>query len=108
MIKHIAMWRLKLDEGMSREAAFDIIRDTIAAQRGRIPGLLESEAGLNFSTSGKALDVVVYTVFTDRAALQGYHQHPVHMETRARMDRFLSAGCMVDYEVDSAGASATA
>ncbi|OVZ60659.1 hypothetical protein CDO44_08000 [Pigmentiphaga sp. NML080357] len=99
MIKHIAMWRLKLDEGETRESAFAAIRSAIAAQRGRIPGLLESEAGLNFSTSSKALDVAVYTVFTDREALAAYHAHPVHMETRAKVDRYLSAGCMVDYEI---------
>ena len=99
MIKHIAMWRLKLEEGETRESAFAVIQETIAAQRGRIPGLLESEAGLNFSTSGKALDVVVYTVFADRDALQAYHAHPVHMETRAKVDRYLSSGCMVDYEI---------
>ena len=100
MIKHIAMWRLKLDEGETREAAFEVIRSTIAAQRGRTPGLLESEAGLNFSTSSKAMDVVVYTVFTDREALRAYHTHPVHLETRAKVDRYLSSGCMVDYEID--------
>lgn len=99
MIKHIAMWRLKLEAGETREAAYATIRDAIAAQLGRIPGLLESEAGLNFSTSSKALDVVVYTVFTDREALLAYHSHPVHMETRAKADRYLSSGCMVDYEI---------
>lgn len=100
MIKHIAMWRLKLGEGETRESAFAVIRATIAAQRGRIPGLLESEAGLNFSTSSKAMDVVVYTVFSNREALREYHTHPVHLETRAKMDHYLSEGRMIDYEVD--------
>ncbi len=99
MIKHLAMWRLKLAEGQTPESVFPIIKAAMAAQCGRIPGLLESEAGLNFSTSSKALDVAVYTVFADRAALQAYHQHPAHLETRAKVDPYLSAGCMVDYEV---------
>jgi hypothetical protein len=99
MIKHIAMWRLKLAEGQTPASVFPAIQAAMASQLGRIPGLLESEAGLNFSTSGKALDVAVYTVFADRAALEGYHKHPAHLETRAEVDAFLTAGCMVDYEV---------
>jgi quinol monooxygenase YgiN len=99
MIKHIAMWKLRLADGQDKDAAFARIQAALAAQVGRIPGLLESEAGLNFKVSSKAMDVAVYTVFTDRAALEAYHQHPVHQETRSKVDGFLEQGCMVDYEV---------
>lgn len=101
MIKHIALWRLNPPaEGQTLESGFETIRQAMAAQRGRIPGLLESEAGLNFKVSGKALDVAIYTVFADRAALEAYHGHPVHLQTRAAVDALVASSCFVDYEVD--------
>ncbi|WP_322063388.1 Dabb family protein [Paraburkholderia sp. J63] len=98
MIKHIALWRLKLAEGQTKEAAAATIHAAMQAQLGKIPGLIESEAGLNFKASEKAFDVAIYTVFTDRAALDAYHHHPVHHETRAKVDALVAASCFVDYE----------
>lgn len=100
MIKHIAMWRLKPDvEGRSIEQRFAIIKDAMEAQLGAIPGLLESEAGLNFKESEKAFDVAVYTVFESREALEAYHRHPAHQRTRAAVDSLVASSCFVDYEV---------
>lgn len=101
MIKHIAIWRLKPSAAdRSKEEDFLVIKKVIEAQRGRIPGLLESEAGLNFKVSEKAHDVAIYTVFEGRAALEAYHKHPVHLQTRAAVDSLVASSCFVDYEVD--------
>lgn len=101
MIKHIALWRLKpATDDRTLESNFLTIKNAIEAQRGKIPGLLESEAGLNFKTSEKALDVAVYTVFQDRAALEAYHKHPVHLRTRSEVDTLVASSCFVDYEIE--------
>jgi len=100
MIKHIALWRLQApSDGDTREAMFERIRTAVQEQAGRIPGLLEAEVGLNFKESPKALDVAVYTTFTDKAALEAYHRHPVHQETRAKVDALVASSVFMDYEV---------
>ncbi|MGD9944279.1 MAG: Dabb family protein [Burkholderiaceae bacterium] len=100
MIKHIALWRLQAPAaGDSREAMFARIKSAVEGQTGRIPGLLEAEVGLNFKESPKALDVAVYTTFADKAALEAYHRHPVHQETRAQVDSYVASSVFVDYEV---------
>ena len=100
MIKHIALWRLHAPAGDdTREAMFARIQAAIEGQAGRIPGLLEAQVGLNFKESPKALDVAVYTTFTDKQALEDYHRHPVHQETRAKVDAYVASSVFVDYEV---------
>ncbi|VTU46695.1 Stress responsive A/B Barrel Domain protein (plasmid) [Variovorax sp. SRS16] len=100
MIKHIALWRLKTPaEGQSKESIFAIIKEAIESQQAKIPGLTAAEVGLNFKESEKALDVAIYTAFVDIAALNAYHAHPVHHQTRAKVDAFVASSVFVDYEV---------
>jgi len=100
MIKHIALWRLNTPrEGQTRESMFATIRSAIESQVGRIPGLVCAEVGLNFKQSDKALDVAIYTAFEDENALAAYHAHPVHHETRAKVDSFVASSVFVDYVV---------
>lgn len=94
MIRHIVLWRLKAEA----RGRFDDIRTALAAQVGRIPGLLRVEVGRNFGASRRAVDFALCCDFESRSALEAYHQHPAHQETRAVVDPLIEEHWLVDYE----------
>jgi quinol monooxygenase YgiN len=100
MIKHIVMWRVNNRENAAaREESCRAIKQKIEALRGRIPGMLHIEAGVDVSASDTAMDVVLYSEFESRAALDGYQDHPAHQEmAKFIADRRLERR-IVDYEI---------
>jgi hypothetical protein len=94
MIRHIVLWRLK-PEAQDR---FPEIRAALEAQVGRIPGLLRVESGRNFSGGRRAVDFALCCDFESRAALEAYHRHPAHGETRAIVDPLVAEHWIADYE----------
>jgi hypothetical protein len=95
------VWRLKSSSGDSRDAALRAIRAALEAQRGRVPGLLRVEVGFNVRASRRAGDFALVCDFVDAAALDAYHKHPAHFETRAIVDPLIDEHWIVDYEVDA-------
>ena len=77
MVKHIIMWRLR--EGASKTADVELIKSLLESLAGKIPGLLKIEVGVNFIEDANASDVVLYSEFVDRAALEAYQSHPLHL-----------------------------
>lgn len=94
MVRHIVLWRLTAD-GRSR---FDEIRAALQAQLGRVPGLLRVEVGRNFAAGRRAVDFALCCDFESPAALEAYHRHPAHHETRALVDPLIEEHWIVDYE----------
>ena len=94
MIRHIVLWRLKAG-ALSR---FEEIRAALEAQVGRIPGLLRVEVGRNVRPGRRAADFSLICDFDSRLALESYHQHPAHHETRAIVDALIEEHWIVDYE----------
>jgi len=92
MIRHIVLWRLKSAE------QFETIRAALEAQLGRIPGLLQIEVGRCLNSGRRAADFALVCDFESEAALRAYHQHPVHMETRAIVDPLVSEHWIADYQ----------
>jgi quinol monooxygenase YgiN len=86
MVKHIVMWRIR--EGASKSVDAQVIKNLLEGLAGKIPGLLKIEVGINFIEDASASDVVLYSEFTDRAALETYQTHPLHLavvpEVKAR------------------------
>jgi len=76
MVKHIVMWRLR--ESASKRSDAETIKTLLEGLAGRIPGLLKIEVGINFIDDANAADVVLYSEFADRAALETYQAHPLH------------------------------
>jgi len=93
MIRHIVLWRLK-----SADVDFPLIQRTLEAQVGRIPGLLRVEVGRAVNTGRRAVDFALTCDFEDRAALEAYHRHPAHMETRAIVDPLVAEHWIADYQ----------
>jgi len=65
--------------------------------RGRIPGLLSLEVGVNFAT-GSPVDVGLYTEFADRSALEAYAEHPVHLPVKQSVGALVADRWVLDYE----------
>ena len=100
MIKHIVMWRFKeTAHGNDRGTNAQLAREKLEGLRGRIPGLLSIEVGLDFSATAHSADVVLYCEFTDRAALQFYQTHPLHQAIVPFVAEAASERRLVDYEV---------
>ena len=79
MIKHIVFWRLKAAaHGNSKLTNARIIQEKIEGLRGRIPGLLAIEIGIDTSATETAGDIVLYCEFENQAALEAYQVHPEH------------------------------
>ena len=100
MIKHIVFWRLKSREDeQSRLADARAFKQRIEAMRGKVPGLLHIEAGIDFNRSETACDVVLYSEFESRAALDRYQDDPIHQELQSFIGPRRSERRVVDYEV---------
>jgi hypothetical protein len=91
MIKHIVMWRLKDKADAAR------IKQELESMRGKIPGLLSVEVGLNFA-AGSPVDLGLYSEFKDRAALEEYADHPVHVPVKQFVGALVAERWVLDYE----------
>jgi len=100
MIKHIVFWRLKNRENEeSRQESARAIKQKIEGLKGKIPGLLRIEAGIDFNRSDTACDVVLYSEFESRAALDGYQNHPAHQEIVKFIGERRTERRIADYEI---------
>jgi len=67
-------WKPNTTDADKERAAHDI-----AAFQGKITGLLETHAGNNLSPRGKGYTFGGIMKFTDKAALDAYTHHPMHL-----------------------------
>lgn len=102
MIKHIVMWRVRGDDAEARARNIALLKREFESLRGRIPGLLRLEIGVDESRIDYACDVVLYSEFASREALAGYAEHPEHLRVRRVLGDMRSARHQVDYQVDEA------
>ena len=100
MIKHIVLWTLKNRENeQNREETAAAIKQQIEGMRGRIPGLLHIEGGIDFTGSADSWDIALYAELESREALTGYHIHPAHEAFKAFIGPRRSQRSLIDYEV---------
>jgi hypothetical protein len=100
MIKHIVLWKLKdFAEGSTKQQNALKIKIMLEDMRGKIPGMLKLEVGLNFETSETASDILLYTEFESRDALNVYQDHQVHLKVKNFIPLVRTERRVVDYEV---------
>jgi hypothetical protein len=100
MIKHIVLWKLKdFAEGATKKENALKVKAMLEDMRGKIPGMLKLEVGLNFEDTGSAADISLYTEFTSREALDAYQIHPEHMKVKEFLPLVRSEKRVVDYEI---------
>ena len=97
MIKHIVMWNVRGDTPAARARGIAQLQSSFAGLRGRIPGLLHIEVGVDSSRIDYACDVVLYSEFDSQAALDAYAVHPEHLRVRQELGDLRIARYQVDY-----------
>ena len=99
MIKHIVMWKLMPQaEGASKQENARQIKTLLEKCVGKVPGLLKLEVGFDVGVGADPWDVVLYSEFTDRAALQAYQDHPDHLAAKPFISKVRESRGAVDYE----------
>lgn len=100
MVKHIVFWRFH-DEagGHTKKENLVIAKRFIEGMRGKIPGLIHLEAGINFNPEGRGSDLALYSEFGSREDLQIYQDHPEHMKVKDFLSEVRYEVRVVDYEV---------
>jgi quinol monooxygenase YgiN len=96
MIKHVVVWKLK--DPSQRDAHAAVVKSALEGLRGRIPGLLGIEVGVDIGYDSGADDLCLYAEFTDRAALDVYQTHPLHVAAKAIVGAHVTGRRAVDWE----------
>lgn len=97
MIKHIVMWNVRGASAQERRANSERLKEAFEDLRGRIPGMLHLEIGIDDSRVDYACDVVLYSEFDSRDALTAYATHPEHLRVRESLGDLRTARHQVDY-----------
>ena len=64
-----------------------------------VPSLERMEVGINFANEARAMDLSIYTEFTDKAGLEAYAIHPAHLEVVAFIKTVVTDSKVVDYHI---------
>jgi hypothetical protein len=97
-VKHIVMWNVRAADATERARHIALLKTEFESLRGRIPGLLQLEVGIDDSRIDYACDVVLYSEFVSRDALAAYATHPEHLRVRRTLGDLRTARHQVDYE----------
>jgi quinol monooxygenase YgiN len=101
MIRHIVMWKVRGDTPGERRANIERLQASFHSLRGRVPGLLRLEVGVDTSRVDYACDVVLVSDFESQAALDAYATHPEHLRVKAELGDMRTHRHQVDYAVAS-------
>jgi quinol monooxygenase YgiN len=99
MIKHIVMWRILGDDAQEKKANIEKVKTAFESLKGKIPGLMHLEVGVDHSAIDYACDVVLYSEFQSQADLDAYATHPEHLKVRDALNGLRVARHQVDYVV---------
>jgi quinol monooxygenase YgiN len=99
MIRHIVMWNVRGETPAEKARGIAQLQRSFEGLRGRIPGLLRLEIGVDVSRVDYACDVVLYSEFESQAALDAYGAHPEHLRVKDELAGLRIARHQVDYVV---------
>ena len=94
------MWNLRGDTDQAKARAIELLKRSFESLRGRIPGLLHLEIGVDSSRIDYACDVVLYSEFESQGALDAYALHPEHLRVKQEVADLRIARHQVDYRVE--------
>lgn len=99
MIKHIVMWKLKEEaEGADRLSNAREMKRRLEACAQIVPGILAFEVALAQPGLEATYDVVLYSAFEDKAALEAYAAHPTHQALMPFFKAVREGRQCMDYE----------
>jgi len=82
MLRRVVLWRLKAQEAEQKALDASTIKRALESMRGKIPGLLNLQVGINGTEGADAADVVMIVDFENAEALAVYETHPVHEQVK--------------------------
>ena len=96
MIRHLVFWKLKEENKVANARE---IKSQIEQLKGKIPGLLHIEIGVNHpEASASNWDIVLHCDFENMAALEAYQVHPEHQKVAKFIGAVRTDRACVDYE----------
>lgn len=100
MIKHIVMWQLKdFAEGADKATNALKVKQMLDGCAGIVPGILKFETAISSPGLEATYDVVLYSEFESKAALDAYQNHPQHVALKPFIGAVRQARQCMDYEV---------
>ena len=100
MIKHIVMWKLKEQaEGADRAANAAEMKRRLEACANLVPGTLKFEVALAQPGLEATYDVVLYSEFASKEALDAYADHPTHQAVKPFIGAVREGRQCMDYEI---------
>lgn len=66
--------------------------------KGVVPQIRSLAVGVDFSRTAASYDLALVTTHEDRRALEGYREHPLHVEVLDWLGPRLTSRVVVDYE----------
>ncbi len=100
MLKHIVMWKLKDHaEGADRAANAAEMKRRLDECKGIVPGMHAFEVVVAQPGLEATYDVVLYSEFDDKAALDAYARHPTHTALVPFIGAIRDARQCMDYEI---------
>jgi quinol monooxygenase YgiN len=100
VIKHIVMWKLKDGAGGASKAENALrVKELLDGCSQAVPGILKFEAVVAQEGLESTCDVMLYSEFTSREALQAYNRHPLHQDLKARVSPLREDRQSFDYEI---------
>jgi hypothetical protein len=100
MITHLVFFNMLPEaEGASSSDNARKLVDQLNELPGRIPEIVELEAGLDFSQSPASYQVGLLTKFRTKEDLEIYRVHPDHQKVVSFVQKTTSDRAVVDYEV---------
>lgn len=96
MVKHIILWKLK-DEHNTNEVKVGL-KNGLESLLGVVPGLTEISVQTEKLPSSNA-DVMLYSVFETKEALENYATHPAHLKVaNGKVRPFTQTRMCLDFE----------
>jgi heme-degrading monooxygenase HmoA len=100
MIKHIVMWKLKdFAEGADRATNARKMRDKLNTCKNLVPGMFAFEVALAEPGLEATYDVVLYSEFASKEALEAYADHPAHQALKPFFGAVRDARQCMDYAI---------
>ncbi|HVK99347.1 MAG TPA: Dabb family protein [Dongiaceae bacterium] len=82
MFRRVVLWRLRATDPAQKSLDAGTIKRSLESMRGKIPGLVDLQVGINVATLADASDVVMIVDFENEEALAVYEKHPVHEQVK--------------------------
>ena len=98
MIRHVVLYTIK-DEYKKK---IPQLVEAFYSMKGKIPGLVDLEAGGDELKSDRSYDLALITLFESWESYQAYLVHPAHLPVKAGMHAARSGSVSCDYEIKDA------